>query len=109
MHLFSGTLKGDGVNEVTFDINPALEPNICGDARNVEDYFGDNEFDLILADPPYDEVDFDRYNCEPFDKREVIKKCQKIVKLGGFLVWLDTRMPQFSKRYWQVYGIIGLV
>lgn len=109
LHLFSGTLQGDGINEVTYDINPDLRPDVCDDARNLLTHFQENEFDLILADPPYDEKDFEVYGYEPFDKKEVIKNSVHIVKPGGFLVWLDTRLPQFSKKYWELFGVIGLV
>ena len=109
LHLFSGTLQKSGDNEVTYDINPELNPDVCDDARNLLNHFQENEFDLILADPPYDAKDFEVYGCEPFDKKEVIKKCAHIVKPSGFLVWLDTRFPQFSRKYWDLFGAIGLV
>ncbi|MBA7604030.1 hypothetical protein ES703_11148 [subsurface metagenome] len=109
LHLFSGTVKGDGINEVTFDIKPELEPNICDDAKNLLQHFQSGEFDLILADPPYEARDFEKYGCKPFNKGKVVKDCSGIVKPGGFLVWLDTILPPFSKRDWQLYGIIGLV
>jgi len=109
LHLFSGTVKGDRVNEITYDIKSELEPNICDDVKNLVKHFQPNEFDLILADPPYEERDFEKYGCKPFSKGKVVKDCSIIVKPGGFLVWLDTVLPPFSKRDWQLYGIIGLV
>lgn len=109
LHLFSGTIKGDGSNETTYDINPVLNPNICDDSKNLLKHFQPNEFDLILADPPYEARDFEKYGYQPFNKKKVIEECSVIVKPGGFLVWLDTILPAFSKRDWQLYGIIGLV
>jgi len=109
LHLFSGTVKGDGINELTYDIKPELEPNICDDASNLLQHFQSSEFGLILADPPYEARDFEKYGCQPFNKGKVVKDCSVIVKPGGFLVWLDTILPPFSKRDWQLYGIIGLV
>jgi len=109
LHLFSGIVKGDGVNEITYDINPELKPDICDDGCNLVSHFNKNEFDLILADPPYEERDFKKYGYKPFNKKKVVKDCSLIVNPGGFLVWLDTILPSFSKRDWQLYGIIGLI
>lgn len=109
LHLFSGTVEGDGINEITYDIKPELEPDVCDDARNLLEHFPQGEFDLILADPPYEAKDFEKYGCKPFNKSKVVKECSVITKPGGFLVWLDTILPPFSKRDWQLYGIIGLV
>jgi len=109
LHLFSGTVKGDGVNQITYDIKPELEPDICDDVSNLLTHFKESEFELIFADPPYEERDFEKYGCKPFGKGRVVKDCSVIVKPSGFLVWLDTILPPFSKRDWQLYGIIGLV
>jgi len=109
LHLFSGTVKGDGVKEITYDIKPELEPDICDDVSNLLKHFQPDEFDLILADPPYEERDFEKYGCKPFSKGKVVKDCSVIVKPDSFLVWLDTVLPPFSKEDWQLYGVIGLV
>jgi len=109
LHLFSGAVDDIRPNEVTYDIKPDFSPTVCDDVRNLLKHFGPSEFELILADPPYEERDFEKYGCKPFNKKKVIEECSSIVKPGGFLVWLDTRLPQFSKRFWQIYGIIGLV
>lgn len=108
LHLFSGSLKDVRMNEVTFDIKPELSPMVCDDVRNLR-HFKEGAFDLILADPPYEASDFEKYGCKPFNKVKVVAQCSVLVKSGGFLVWLDTRMPMFSKRDWQLYGYIGLV
>lgn len=109
LHLFSGTIKGDGINEITYDINPNLEPNICDDADCLLKHFRDGEFDLILADPPYEERDFRKYGCKPFNKGKVVRDCSTIVRPSGFLVWLDTILPPFSTKDWMLFGIIGMV
>ena len=108
LHLFSGVIdKPPYLNCTTFDINPKLKPDICGDVRDIKDYFKKNEFDLIIADPPYETKDFERYNCEKFNKRLVLKDIQYICK--GFLVWLDLILPMYSKKEWNMIGTIGLL
>jgi len=109
LHLFSGVVEKQYEGEVTFDINPECNPDICGDVRKLRHYFSEGEFDLILADPPYEVKVFKIYGYEPFSKPAVIKDCHYITKKGGFLVWLDTRFPSFSKKQWNVIGTIGLI
>lgn len=112
LHLFSGVVEKQYENEITFDINPecnGYKPDVVGDVRKLSTYFEKDEFDLILADPPYEEKDFEIYGNEPFSKPGVIKDCYNITKQGGFLVWLDVRFPMFSRKYWSVIGTIGLI
>lgn len=109
LHLFSGVVEKRYEGEITFDINPENKSDVVGDVRNLLSYFNKDEFDLILADPPYEEKDFEIYGNEPFSKPTVIRDCYKITRQSGFLVWLDTRFPMFSRRYWNVIGTIGLV
>lgn len=108
LHLFSGSVQDIRLNEVTYDIKPDFSPTVCDDVRNLLRHFNPGEFDLILADPPYEAKDFEKYGCKPFNKGKVVKDCSVIVRPGGFLVWLDTIYPQFSKKSWELYGIIGL-
>jgi 16S rRNA G966 N2-methylase RsmD len=72
-------------------------------------HFQPNEFDLILADPPYEVRDFEKYGVKPFNKARIVAECSLITRRRGFLVWLDTILPPFSRRNWELYGIIGLV
>lgn len=109
LHLFSGSIQDVGFNEVTYDIKPDYSPHVCDDVKNLLQHFKCGEFDLILADPPYETRDFEKYGCKPFNKAKVVKECSVITKPGGFLVWLNTIVPPFSKKEWQLYGIIGLV
>ena len=108
LHLFSGTLKGDNSKIITFDMNPELKPNIIGNAENIDEYFSENTFDLILADPPYDN-NYIKYGTPKFSKKKVIYKCSKILKEGGILAWLDTLIPQWAnKDGWKYKGNIGI-
>jgi len=106
LHLFSGTIKGKR-NEVTFDINPKLKSDVCGNAEEVDRFFG-REFDLILADPPYDE-NYKKYGTKPISRKRVISSCSKILNSGGYLVWLDTLVPQWlNADGWKYKGNIGI-
>jgi len=117
MHLFSGTIednKQDRLDSeaevVTYDISPKFDPTICDDVRNLKDYRDIFErMDLVMADPPYEKKDFEKYDEEPFDKAQVIRNLGDVMKSGSFLAWLDTRVPIWSKETWVLRGHIGLV
>ena len=106
LHLFSGSLskKEKGLR---FDINKIHKPDICGDVRCVKKYFRTNQFDLIIADPPYETKDFKIYGCEPFNKGQVIKDLYRIIQPNGFIIWLDLIIPMHKKEQWQMMGMIA--
>jgi hypothetical protein len=106
MHLFSGEIK----EGLTFDINPDLKPNICDNVKNIKNYAkAFQNVHLIMADPPYDKSDFQKYNCQPFNKTQVIRDLGTIMKPGSFLTWLDTRVPMYSKKTWNLLGYIAII
>jgi len=112
MHLFSGKTElgiFKSANEITVDCNPELEPKVLCDAENLTEKFDEKTFDLILADPPYNENHV-KYGTKKVNKRKVIKECAKLLIKGGHLVWLDTSIPIWSKADgWKLVGTIGLV
>jgi hypothetical protein len=106
MHLFSGEIK-DGL---TLDIDPKVNPKFCDDIKNIKNHSTVvGEMDLIMADPPYDKLDFEKYNCQPFNKTQVIRDLGTIMKSGSFLTWLDTRVPMYSKQTWNLLGYISII
>jgi len=108
LHLFSGTIKD--LNTITYDISSQFKPTICDDIRNVKnhvDVFKD--IDLCIADPPYSKSDFEKYGQVPFNKPKVIRELGEIMKSGSYLVWLDTMVPIYSKKTWELYGHIALI
>lgn len=109
LHLFSGSIRPEP-GETTFDINPDMHPDIVGDAECVNGYFVDPPlFSVIFADPPYDH-NYVKYGTEPVNKKKVVKSCADILKPGGFLVWLDTIIPIWSKADgWRLRGTISII
>jgi hypothetical protein len=106
MHLFSGPISED----LTFDIKKELNPVICDDVCNIKTHKNIIEnIDLVIADPPYDKSDFEKYGCKSFSKIQVIRDLGEIMKSGSFLVWLDTRIPMYSKIVWDLVGYIGVI
>lgn len=105
LHLFSGSLsKG---NYTRFD--SVQECDVSGDAHQLSSYFPRNTFDLILADPPYSGEDADKYGTPMVNRNKVVKECYKVLKLGGYLVWLDCVYPMYRKDELRLVGTIGLI
>jgi len=109
LHLFSGTIKGDCKRVFTVDINPELYPCVVCDAEDVDKHFQEMFFDIVLADPPYDD-NWKKYKYvkRPVNKKKVLEAIWKITKPGGYLIWLDTIIPQFNKSMWELKALIGI-
>lgn len=110
LHLFSGVVeKGLWNSETTFDINPDLNSDITGDAKQLSSYFEDITFDLIVADPPYSNEDANRYGTCMISRNTVVKECYNILEEGGHLCWLDQVLPMYRKSELAWVGAIGVV
>ena len=110
LHLFSGVVeKGNwGALETTFDRREDLEPDVAGDAHNLSSYFSQNQFDLIVADPPYSEEDAKHYGTALISRNKVVKECYPILQSGGLLCWLDQIYPMHRKDEIKLIGTIGV-
>ena len=47
LHLFCGSAGNDIIEGIRFDINPALGPDVIGNAEELENYFPKNKFKII--------------------------------------------------------------
>jgi len=109
LHLFSGSLKpGTGIR---FDINPALGPDIVGSAETLSSCpeLAGHDIRLIMADPPYSDEDATHYGTPMVNRNKVVAECAKVLKPGGFLVWLDQAFPMYRKTELKLKGTIGLI
>jgi hypothetical protein len=120
LHLFSGKVEKTRPGEITFDINPERKPDLVGNAEWLSSMFSCAEcgkyyseecvhpkgFDLILADPPYSNSDADRYGTIMIRRNKVVHECLKVLRPGGFLVWLDQVFPLHKKIESPLVGTI---
>lgn len=118
LHLFAGkTPAGTWKNETFIDVNPDLKVNdrwIIMDAEDLSmgglmDGIVQLHYDLILADPPYDENHI-KYGTDKINRKRCVKECAKVLRKGGHLVWIDTIIPIWAKADgWKLRGTIGMV
>jgi hypothetical protein len=107
LHLFSGSLPAGNYTRV--DINEDNGAEVVCDAHELSESFPANTFEVIYADPPYTDEDATKYGTAPCNRNRVVKECNKILKPGGFLVWLDQVFPMFRKDELHLVGSIGFV
>ena len=97
LHLFSGTLEED--DGITYDVKPELKPTICDDVKNIKNHKNIfKDLDLVIADPPYEASDFEKYNLKPIGKAKVIKELGELMHSKSYLVWLDLRVPMYRQK-----------
>lgn len=116
LHLFSGEVEigtWETADEWTMDINESSGADFIGDAHDIGKALDwatrEMRFDLVLADPPYTREDAKKYGTTMINRKKVVHECAKVLEPGGHLVWLDTVWPMFTKREFQLTGIIGYV
>ena len=84
-----------GMNKlgVRFDIKSDVEPTILGDAHKLSTLV-DRKFDVILADPPYSNVEAkELYGTPPLKYKVWTSECDKILKDGGLLIVYHKNIP----------------
>lgn len=107
LHLFSGSLPPGNYTRV--DLNEGLNPDVVCNAHELSKHVPNDHFEVIYADPPYTDEDASKYGTPACSRNVVIKQCEKVLKPGGFLVWLDQVLPMFRKDEMQMVGSIGFV
>lgn len=107
MHLFSGSLpKSKLYTRVDMEVK---DTDVRADAQELSRHFKHNHGDLIYADPPYSPTDAVRYGTPMPNRKKVLEECSKILKPGGFVVWLDTVWPMIAKKHLVLVGVIGVL
>jgi|TARA_E500000318_G_scaffold87026_2_gene83859 hypothetical protein len=111
LHLYAGQAVVDDLQGIKADINPQNNDTVYADARSLSEYF-QQEFDLIVADPPYGT---DRlreyqnlYNCpaENLNIKKVFREMYKVTKPNAHIVWLDWARPFYRNIEWKETGAI---
>ncbi len=106
LHLFSGRVDLDAFPGDTVDINPACEPTYLDDAQRLE-HVPLEEYDLVLADPPYSVEDADHYNTTMV-KRNLVMRALRRLPVGAHVVWLDQVLPMYRRDAFAQEAVIGM-
>lgn len=107
LHLFSGRVDQSLIPGDTVDINPALEPTYLDDAQTLEKVPLEN-YELVLADPPYSIEDCEHYKTTMVKRNVVLRNLSRL-KSGSHVVWLDQVLPMYRKDTFKMCAVIGMV
>lgn len=117
LHLFSGSLP-ESDDYIRYDMNPTLFPDVCGEFKldgdtmvpttSVGDHFLPQSFEVIYADPPYSAQDAKNYKTTMISRIKTLRECWHLLVPGGFVAWMDTNWPMFSKDQFSLWGALGL-
>jgi hypothetical protein len=107
LHLFSGKVDLSALPGDTVDINPGLNPTFVDDAQTLTNVPLD-QYDLILADPPYSIDDAQRYQTTMI-KRNLVMRALQRAAADTHIVWLDQVLPMYRKDAFGIDAVIGMV
>lgn len=108
LHLFSGHVDRSIIPGKTVDITPELSPDYLDDAQTLTKVPVE-EFDLVMADPPYSVEDCDHYKTTMIKRNVVMRTLGERLKEGSHVVWLDQVLPMFRKDQFAIDAVIGMV
>jgi hypothetical protein len=106
LHVFSGKVDLETFPGDTVDINPDLNPTFVDDCQTLLNVPLEN-YDIVLADPPYSGEDADHYGTTMV-KRNCVVKALARCRPGTHLVWLDMTLPMYRKNEWASEADIGI-
>lgn len=107
LHVFSGRVDQSAWPGDTVDLNPGMEPTYLDDAQSLETVPLEN-YDIVLADPPYSVEDAEHYQPSMVKRNKVLKALAR-VRPGTPVVWLDQVLPMYRKDEWRIAAVIGMV
>lgn len=108
LHLFSGQVDLKALPGDTVDLDASLCPTYVDDAQSLEGVPVE-DYDLILADPPYSVEDAEHYAPSMVKRNKVMRALGKRLRKGAHVVWLDQVLPMYRKDQFKTVGYIGMV
>lgn len=97
-------------NAVNVDIHDLPEVDIIADVENLPEDLKGSKFDVVLIDPPYSQLDAERYKVPRLvNAQKVMKQAKECLRGGGYLCWLDEKYPSYRRSDWKLVGLIGIV
>jgi hypothetical protein len=108
LHLFSGSLPASS-HYTRVGIDPSgkgTTADIVGDAEHLSAFLPFKP-DIVYADPPYTNQEAEEdYQISLVNGPRVLDEVGIVLQPGGYLVWLDQRIPVFSNERLRLVGVI---
>lgn len=108
LHLFSGRVDTTAFPGKTVDVNPDLKPDYVANAERMFNV-PLQDFDLVLADPPYSAEDCEHYGTPMVNRNKVLEHLAGALEPGSHVVWLDQVLPMYRKDQFSIEAVIGMV
>jgi hypothetical protein len=108
LHLFSGKVDVEQFPGDTLDIKLERKPTFVADAHTLEGV-PIEDYDLVLADPPYSAEDADHYGTSLVSRNKVVEVLSHQMRPGAHLAWLDQAQPMYAKARLKPEAAIGIV
>jgi hypothetical protein len=101
------------------DLNPEVEPNFIGDIHKLSEVLPletngiKNEFDIILADPPYSDEETDKLygkHLPRLNYSKWTKECDKYLRQGGlFIIYHKFLVPNPNPEKYEVVKRVSVL
>ncbi len=110
VHLFSGSLPPGPYTRIGIDpTGKGKTADVVGNAEELSSFLTFKP-DIIYADPPYTKQEAEEdYQISLVNGPRVLDECGLVLQPGGFVVWLDQRLPVFSNDRLRLVGIISYI
>ena len=111
VHLFSGSLPPNAAyTRVGIDpTGKGKTADLVGNAENLSSFLPFKP-DIIYSDPPYTKQEAEEdYQVSLVNGPRVLDECGIVLQPGGFVVWLDQRLPVFSNERLKLVGLISYI
>jgi hypothetical protein len=107
LHVFSGMVNLDEFPGDTVDLSGELNPTYVDDAQSLLDVPLEN-YDMVLADPPYSVEDAEHYQKSMVKRNKVMDALARLPS-GAHIAWLDQVLPMYRKADFEVEAMIGIL
>lgn len=104
LHAFSGSLPPGPYTRLDCRQSADIDGSVFDLGASIDV----GPFDLVYADPPYTAADAVHYGTPMINRGKATRAIARVVRDGGFLVWLDTVWPMHRKDEWITVGRISL-
>lgn len=108
VHLFAGSIPVSKDYTVVGLPDGGYRPEFECDAHQLSSFLPFKPA-LILADPPYEEAANGKYAICDINRPRVLDECARVLRPGGFVLWMDQALPTFSNDVLRFVGCISYI